>query len=1567
MSQHLQFRDGPSDTYNFPVQDSPTVGRTIPQSSVGNPQGSPSSLSDTGYRTHHKATPSPLQTSTSANPNHATTTPTKPGFSRPSVEEQSRTVETVRYMSRRGDEPRSPKERLDDLLASEKSFYDSEDAPASPTQAGGRPRPVHAPTSSNASSRSVSDPTSTAKLGGRSTAATPPHMAAVPEHRATMARGVPRTSSIDSAISSISGAHSHKASQDAQARGESPDIANLIQTAGSPEAVIQYLLKEKQSQTAQNTQLWRLVDKQRAMILGLNKDLERALKDKERYRKKMKESLQAITAGEPSKGSVAESSAGKSSPSPRSPEGPKGGNVGALVSAGLRESHESHDEPEHSPIDVALAPYPVTPPANLPSALNPTLPNMVDAEHKMPDPSSHALNNYNADAQPQGFESGQQQRKSPEMGREMPYNASVPPSRSLPARPPPKTDTKAGPISMQAPMLNVVSASPAKDQGRANMPPPRKPPPAPLNLGKQPNTSSHLHQADSGDELDSDYDDLLEVDEIPIFNDRGRRKTREEDDREREIAAMKDAEARSLSKKSKSRPSTSTNKDQPPQDPLPAIRQAVQISPPDMRERHLSPPDSNAGSLAGILNSSSSSEMQPETITRTFISPPPMSPGLPSSPRPMGGVHMALPRNPRDGDSQSSSNMASPPLSPRGIGAFPAMPLSPRAPRQPIPLPPNTPMSMASPGMLSKFGQMELVSPKPLQITKLAVEEQDPPMNETRYNSISESSDSVEIYRGFVTDEYPDLLLPPNALPSIDVRVASSRLKPSRVSMMFPSKGDEDPVFTLAVFGRSNGQELWRVEKDSTSLHQLDQELKKSNAFSSVKLPEKSLFNGHAPAKIDARRTALDKYVDDILNTPMDTARALHICQYLSTNTLEPNSTDSLVHTDAKSESPTKMGPGGRPVKNGYLTKRGKNFGGWKARFFVLDGPILKYYEAPGGAHLGAIKLQASKIGKQQQHQQDSQTDDADNQYRHAFLILEPKRKDSSSLVRHVLCAESDQERDEWVEALVQYVEYQDSEDEGPETVHHARNDSGTSSHTTGSTSKKRHVQGKGQTIAEADDELLRAMPYEATVAGQVPRGVHPRRKTNETPPPAYDEKDDPRHKSNDTPSPPFQGHEKDFSGQMPHPQPSVSISAPKNLTVIQDASHWGNKQTTLAPVDDRKTQKKRSFFGFGSKPRPSSESQDHIETSNLSQLSYEQHGPIRAVFGAPLAEAVKYSHPADVSVELPAVVYRCVEYLDNKNASAEEGIFRLSGSNVVIKALRERFNTEGDVNLITDEQYYDIHAVASLLKLYLRELPTTILTRELHLDFLSVTEIPDVSDKVLALNGLVHKLPKANNTLLRYLSAFLINIINNSDVNKMTVRNVGIVFSPTLNIPAPVLALFLQKYDGIFESEPQQFDQNQIEVTLTAPPLTPEDIRSPRKQHFQDLPTPSYNQASFPRGPPPSFPLPAQPNKTTYDTGFTPLQPSYESQYSQPTLGGPEYGSTGQTVGGPSYDQYSNGNAGYSRQYGNESNLNPNGQTSKQKRRESSLLGMNMGGQKKPNQDRLRNNRLVDEESFFD
>ena len=46
---------------------------------------------------------------------------------------------------------------------------------------------------------------------------------------------------------------------------------------------------------------------------------------------------------------------------------------------------------------------------------------------------------------------------------------------------------------------------------------------------------------------------------------------------------------------------------------------------------------------------------------------------------------------------------------------------------------------------------------------------------------------------------------------------------------------------------------------------------------------------------------------------------------------------------------------------------------------------------------------------------------------------------------------------------------------------------------------------------------------------------------------------------------------------------------------------------------------------------------------------------------------------------------------------------------------------TEGDVDLLGSDEYWDPHAIAGLLKTFMRELPASILTRELHTRFLSV------------------------------------------------------------------------------------------------------------------------------------------------------------------------------------------------------------------------------------------------------
>ena len=61
-------------------------------------------------------------------------------------------------------------------------------------------------------------------------------------------------------------------------------------------------------------------------------------------------------------------------------------------------------------------------------------------------------------------------------------------------------------------------------------------------------------------------------------------------------------------------------------------------------------------------------------------------------------------------------------------------------------------------------------------------------------------------------------------------------------------------------------------------------------------------------------------------------------------------------------------------------------------------------------------------------------------------------------------------------------------------------------------------------------------------------------------------------------------------------------------------------------------------------------------------------------VFGIPLEDAIKVAKVSD-QYELPAIVYRCIDYLEAKDAIQEEGIYRLSGSALKIRNLKSKFN----------------------------------------------------------------------------------------------------------------------------------------------------------------------------------------------------------------------------------------------------------------------------------------------------
>ncbi|KAL9014715.1 MAG: hypothetical protein Q9173_000638 [Seirophora scorigena] len=1345
------------------------------------------------------------------------------------------------------DHLRSPRACLEELITSEAS---ARDGPLSHSRdPGSTMSPASAPvkTSSYHQLRNISSPIPLSKSLGSSPPASPVRTASTPFASSSSIRpdlrSMPRTSSIDSAISTLSSAtsHSHKSSQDSNA-STSTDISHLISTAGSAEALIQHLLREKQHSTVQNTQLWKLVDKQRTLVLGLNQDLERALEDKERYRRKLKEHLVQVPPVPASSASNlhARASSGSSirdSSSDRTPVQRSKDRETVILDPTFLSKQKN--EGDVSPRGVELT-------ATSAVELTACRSNQDIASDV---PSQTAPTDSKASNKPERRVAPIRTTNLTESNSQQPhdssYKAPVPRPADDIVSPNSFTRKRSLPFAQKAipnPSLQLTESTPPTSASAWGQPLPRKLPPAPLNLRPVQKDVNFR----PGDHSESEYEENVEVDELPGL-DRGRKQTREEDDREREAALLRDQENRSRSKKSKgSKPpaepaSTATTPLSMPS-AIKSVAPAQSVNPEN--SGYLTTP----ASLAGVL---SPSNTQASIIRTKTLNALPISPGLPVSPRPIDRpLKSPMPRMPRDGLGGYGS---SPPLSPRN--GFVGLPLSPRAPRQPIPMPPHTPMSLVSPAAQSTDPQRE---PSP-EFQESGGSKESQSEQQVPENAVSKKPTMLDtgahkprgIFRGFVSESYPDLLIPPNALPSISVRVNSSRLKPSRVSYLGHRGSEEEPVFTLGISARSDLRELWQVEKTLMSLPPLDHQIKKTTA-SDAKLPDRSLFSGHAPTKVDARRAALERYFEAVLDTPMDEKAAVALCRYLSAQAIEPTN-DEIAGSAATATptTPVKRGSDGRLVKEGYLTKRGKNFGGWKARFFVLDEPILRYYESPGGALLGTIKLQNAQIGKQSTHPSSSPPrggDDSDNQYRHAFLILEPKRKDSNSYVRHVLCAESDAERDVWVEALLYYVEEHPTDERARPPM--LNTDSGSSR------SLRKHIAKKDGANTDSPESVtfegLQALSYDNTLPAQPPViSVTPQRADAETP------------------SPPISDNAS--AGRVS--QAIKPISGPSNGAKIEDAGAWGNK---VPQSRDVKEPKKRGIWGFRDKTADLAVSAEENRTSYIEPPAVEMNPSARPTFGVPLAEAVEFCPPRGVDVCLPAVVYRCLEYLEAQDAASEEGIFRLSGSSVVIKALRDRFNYQGDFDFLADGQYYDVHAVASLLKLYLRELPSIVLTRELHLEFLAVLDLDSKPKKIAAYSMLVHRLPKANWTLIRALSSFLIGIVNNSEVNKMSVRNVGIVFSPTLNIPAPIFSMFLMEFDAIFGEDARQAPAVSTEAFANEP-LTPEEIRSPRRQMFSEIPTPSYSRSSSP--PSSNHEQPSWPKASERDTGFAPLHPSYEGQ----------------------------------------------------------------------------------------
>ena len=430
--------------------------------------------------------------------------------------------------------------------------------------------------------------------------------------------------------------------------------------------------------------------------------------------------------------------------------------------------------------------------------------------------------------------------------------------------------------------------------------------------------------------------------------------------------------------------------------------------------------------------------------------------------------------------------------------------------------------------------------------------------------------------------------------------------------------------------------------------------------------------------------------------------------------------------------------------KEGFLIRRYKGLGStWKVRWCQVDGPYLEIYEAPGGTFLEQLPLWHTQIGRQS-----SDSVAEDKGYRHAFLILEQEKFKMSSTSKHFFCAESDTERDSWISALIQYTGWSDS-----------------------------------ATPAESTDSLVRGS--ERFGSNERVENLDEKEREKET------------KKSRKRSLFPFRKNaDEDQSSQ----NQNQNLQPNSNSQFL--SSQFSNSH-------------QNSNSNSNSQPYQSAQLQPHFLSQPLLQASSElplyignmklDDSPAKTIFGRDVLEAYNLSHHEFQGRSIPSVCFRCLDYLVKTGAVYEEGIFRLSGSASQIRGLREQFNTKFDIDLCANP-LPDIHTVAGLFKTYLRELPHPILGAQPYSDLQHIVMSRGDTGSKLSLAYIFRdylssegNISKVNYDLCYVIFGFLKYVIENLSRNKMSLRNVCIVFVPTLNISLDILSTLLVDYDCIF------------------------------------------------------------------------------------------------------------------------------------------------------------------------
>ncbi|KAI6660665.1 hypothetical protein LOD99_10345 [Oopsacas minuta] len=265
----------------------------------------------------------------------------------------------------------------------------------------------------------------------------------------------------------------------------------------------------------------------------------------------------------------------------------------------------------------------------------------------------------------------------------------------------------------------------------------------------------------------------------------------------------------------------------------------------------------------------------------------------------------------------------------------------------------------------------------------------------------------------------------------------------------------------------------------------------------------------------------------------------------------------------------------------------------------------------------------------------------------------------------------------------------------------------------------------------------------------------------------------------------------------------------------------------------------------------------------------------LEPIFGPSI---LKCAHARE-NEKIPLFVEMCVKEIEERGMESD-GIYRVSGTARNIKSLRDDMSRGVDIDP-DDERWADENNIAGLFKLFFKELTEPLVSADLYNSLIgTISKTLDSQGQLIReVQRLIQSMPDTNLNTLDYVVAHLCRVAQCSTKNRMSVRNLAIVFGPTLitrrdltsielisqtNAQVCIMELLILHYDHVFNCKPikdQLFDSKRCPSSLSTHSIVRQSRNSTsgfpgdkiRRVSSTDPPLPSTT-------PPPPYPDPHEP-----------------------------------------------------------------------------------------------------------